>query len=438
MDRFLLFLSIAIVACQPQSDSAQQEELPLFEEALPAEVGMIMDSLDLIVSHMQLAIDSQWIAGGVALIARHGKIVYHHAVGFSDQGLTKLLAVDNIFRMASMTKPITSVAVMQLVEQGKISTQDPVAKYIPEFGVSRVIEDFNDEDSTYNLGPANREITIHDLLTHTSGLAYGIFHPIASILYPEHNVVEGWTIEPLLLKDNAVATANYPLMHHPGEKWTYGVSTDVLGRIVEVASGQPLDEYFAQNIFQPLGMADTYFYLPDEKATRLVDVFHTFDYDPEKEPDYYDDDYPIIGAKTYFGGGAGLSSTALDYFIFCDALRSGGTRNGATILQSETVDLMTHNRIDSLWIGKGRKFGYGFATYQREGPWARAVGSYSWGGYFQTTFWIDPSRDIIAVLLTNARHTTHEGDIYTRFEDIVYSAISDEDLLSKTSQEVIP
>lgn len=257
------------------------------------------------------------------------------------------------------------------------------------------------------------------------------FPIISSILYPEHGVVGGWIIEPLVLKDNAISTANYPLMHHPGEKWTYGVSTDVLGRVVEVASGQHLDQYFQQNIFEPLGMEDTYFYLPDEKASRLVDVFHTSDYDGELEPEYYDDDYPIIGAKSYFSGGAGLSSTALDYFIFCDALRSGGTRNGAVILQSQTVELMTHNRIDSLWIGKGRKFGYGFATYEKEGPWAREVGSYSWGGYFQTTFWIDPAQDIIAILLTNARYTSHQNDIYFRFEDIVYSAISSEDLLSR-------
>ncbi len=169
----------------------------------------------------------------------------------------------------------------------------------------------------------------------------------------------------MLLKDNAVATAKYPLRHHPGEKWTYGVSIDVLGRVVEVVSGQPLDQYFDQNIFQPLGMVDSYFYLPDDKASRLVDVFHTSDYDPEERPDYYHDDYPVIGAKSYFGGGAGLCATALDYFIFCDAVRSGGTRNGATILKDQTVDLISHNQIDTLWIGEGRKFGYGFATYEK-------------------------------------------------------------------------
>ena len=419
--RLSLLTVLLLAGCQ----TAPYDEvgsLPFVEEVSPELAYFNPDSLLLIHEQLQAAVDSQWIAGGVVLVASQGKIVYHEAVGYSDLERSDPLEKDDIFRMASMTKPITTVAVMQLVEQGKIGLQDPVSKYIPEFEDPEVLLLVNEDDSTYTARAADREITIHHLLTHTSGIAYGVFHPDAGPVYAKSGVTEAWTKAPVTLAENIPEMGDLPLVHDPGEGWTYGINIDILGRIVEIASGQPLDVYFEEHIFDPLGMNDTYFYLPEEKEDRLVDLYHTEAFDLTVLPDEARGDYPINGAKTYFPGGAGLSSTALDYFLFCDAMRQGGARNGARILADETVAQMTHNRIDSLWVYEGTKFGYGFAVHVAEGSGSILPGRYGWGGFFQTTFWIDPARDVIGILLTNAWPEGHWDGIQQRFEVLVNQA----------------
>lgn len=420
----ILLLTLGLAACQTaQHDTTA--DVALVEDISPELAGFHPDSLSLIADHLQTAIDSQWTLGGVALVAAQGKVVYHEALGFSDQEKTDSLQLDDIFRMASMTKPVTTVAVMQLVEQGKLSVEDPVSQYIPTFSDPEVLLTVNDEDSTYTARDADREITIHHLLTHTSGLAYGVFDPTAGPVYAKSGVEEGWTKKPVTLADNIPIMGDLPLMHDPGEGWTYSTSIDVLGRVVEVVSEQPLDAYFQEHIFEPLGMDDTYFFLPDAKTDRLVDVYHPDSFDPSQLPETAREDYPIAGAKTYFPGGAGLSSTALDYFLFCDAIRQGGVRNGARILKEETVDLMTENRIDSLWAYEGVKFGYGFSIQETEGYLDRLQGRYGWGGYWQTTFWIDPQRDVIGILLTNSWPSSTGNQIRDGYEHIVNQAVVD-------------
>ena len=329
---------------------------------------------------------------------------------------------DGIFRMASMTKPITTTAVMQLYEQGKLDINDPVSKYIPEFAHPNVLVEINQEDSTYTSRPAEREITLHHLLTHTSGITYGVFDPTVGPIFSKFDVTEGWTKDSVVLADNIRKMAERPLMHDPGVKFTYGTSIDVLGRVVEIVSGMPLDEYMRENIFAPLNMEDTYFYLPDDKSDRLVDVWFTKDVDSATRVGL-SPDYPIHGAKTYFAGGAGLSSTALDYYKFAQTLLNKGELGGARILEEKTVELMTQNHIDTLFVNKDQQFGYGFSVYTSDSDHGIKAGTYSWGGYWQTNFWVDPQRNTVAILLTNAQFTPRWNQLFDRFEEIVNGAV---------------
>jgi len=425
MTRLILIILLAAIiqACQSPSKENNVGENAI-EYVAPEEVGMISDSLQLIKKHIQWAIDSQFIEGGVALVARNGKIVFHEAVGYSNREKTEPLKKDDIFRMASMTKPITTTAVMQLYEQGKLNIDDPISKYIPEFAHPNVILEINKEDSSYTSRPAAREITLHHLLTHTSGIPYGVFDPVAGPVYAKFDVTEGWTKDSVVLENNIREMAERPLMHDPGVKFTYGTSIDVLGRVVEIVSGMPLDEYFRKNIFEPLNMKDTYFYLPESKSNRLVDVWFTSDIDSATMVGL-GPDYPIAGAKTYFAGGAGLSSTTLDYFRFAQSLLNDGIFDGSRILQEKTVELMTRNHIDTLYVHENEQFGYGFSVYTSNGNFGRRVGRYSWGGYWQTIFWVDPERDIVAMLFTNAQHTPGWNQLLDGFEGIVNNAVID-------------
>lgn len=415
----LLALAVALISCQ--AEKMENETVVASDVVNPESVGLVADSLDRIREHIQWAIDSQYIAGGVALVARHGKIAWFEAIGFSDSELTDTLRKDDIFRIASMTKPVTTTAVMQLYEQGKLDTKDPVSKYIPEFANSAVLESVNETDSTFTTRSASRAVTIHDLLTHTSGLTYSAPGTGVGKAFARLGVTEAWTKDDVVLAENAKIFAKLPLMHDPGTQFTYGTSIDVLGRVVEVVSGQPLDEYIKEHILSPLGMEDTYFYLPPEKHDRLVDVWYTPGTNREL---YNNDDYPVSGAGTYFAGGAGLSSTAMDYFKFADALRMGGGNEQARILKEETVALMTSNQIDTLHLGEGEQFGYGFSVFTGDGPFGRKKGRYSWGGFWQTIFWVDPSRDIVAILFTNARETPKWNALFDGFERIVNQSVA--------------
>ncbi|WP_339657004.1 serine hydrolase domain-containing protein [uncultured Maribacter sp.] len=417
----LLILAL-IISCASRSDS--KDSKPVLSIADPLEYGLDQEEIDQIEEHVQWAIDSAFISGAVALIAREDKIIYQRAFGFSDREKSKAMSLDNIFRFASMSKPITSTAVMQLIEQGKLSTDDPLSKFIPAFADVEVLETFNEKDSTFSTVPIEREITVHHLLTHTSGIPYSVFHPVAGAIYPQYDFVEAWTKDKRTLETNIPKQAKAPLMHQPGEAWTYGTNIDVLGYIVEKVSGMPLNQYFEENIFRPLDMHDTGFYLSDENAERLVDVWLTPKAD-ENLPDLFVTDYPISGAKTYFAGGAGLVGTASDYLKFASAILNKGTLGEAQILKTATVDRMFANQIDTLRLDEGIGFGYGGEVRLTENEDGINIGQWGWDGYWQTYFRIDTQNDMVMILLTNAFNNPKWDEILGGFEMKVVQAIED-------------
>jgi CubicO group peptidase (beta-lactamase class C family) len=272
-----LYSSLPIIAQSSGSSSTTATEkntVPILSEALPESVGMSAERLGRIDNLVKEYIDKKWIAGATVLVARDGKIVYYKGLGYDDIGKKTSMKKDAICRIASQTKAITSVAVMMLYEEGKILLNDPVSNYIPEFKNPKVLDKFNPADTTYTTVPAKREITIRDLLTHTSGIGYAqIGSKESNAIYYKAGVVGGIGVDKIVLGDKMKILGGLPLMHQPGEKWTYGLNTDLLGYLIEVVSGMSLDEFFKKKIFEPLDMKDTYFYLPKGKRNRLATLY---------------------------------------------------------------------------------------------------------------------------------------------------------------------
>lgn len=399
----------------------------------PAEskfAGVSDKQLRVIDSVLQDYVNKHWIAGATALIARDGKIVYHKGIGYHDADTKEAIKKDDIFRIASQTKAITSVAVMMLYDQGRFLLDDAISKYIPEFAKPVVLDKFNEADSTYTTVPAKREVTIRDLLTHTSGLAYGqIGSKTFTAIYGKNNVTSGIGAPHHFLKDEMLRLAKLPLAHQPGEQWTYGLNDDMLGYLVEVLSGMSLSDYFRTKIFEPLGMKDTYFYLPKEKQSRLMTLYTEDDNKLiKKTPDTLNINGPWLSnypneKGTYYSGGGGLSSTALDYCIFLQMLLNSGSYNGHRLLSPNTVKLMTMNQIGSIDRGTSKfGLGVGIALPTATAKLGMSEGSYEWGGMWSSTYWVDPVKHIVAQLFINQHHMSH-GDIHDRFKAIVYSAI---------------
>lgn len=398
----------------------------VLQPASPSAVKMSPGRLQRIDHLIQQYIDSGWIKGAVGLVARDGKIVYEKSFGSYDPD-GKPGTTDAIFRIASQTKAITSVAVMTLFEEGKFLLDDPISKYIPEFAKPVVVDQFNEKDTTYTTTPARREVTIRDLLTHTSGIDYaGIGSARMKAIYAKSKIPTGFVSEPLTLGNEIRKLGKLPLAHQPGEKFTYGLNTDVLGYLVEVLSGMSLDQYFQQKIFNPLGMKDTHFYLPSSSYSRLVTVFaedsarKLVAYKPRGSG--FSVDYPKVNG-TYYSGGAGLSSTVKDYAIFLQMMLNGGEYNGQRILARHTVDLMTSNQIGDL-NRDSNKFGLGFeiTTAKGQSKLGMSEGSFSWGGYFGTIYWADPKERIIGLLFINQSPLRH-GEIQDKFKALVYQAV---------------
>jgi len=397
----------------------------VLKEAQPVSAKTSGDRLVRIDQMLQQAIDSGWIAGAVGFIARDGKIIYNKSFGVSDLETKSSMNSSNIFRIASQTKAITSVAVMMLFEEGKFLLDDPISKYIPEFSNPRVLDKFNDKDTTFTTIPANREITIRDLLTHTSGIDYaGIGSKNMAAIYAKAGVPGGFGTDKMVLGDKIKVLGKLPLVHQPGERFTYGLNVDVLGYLVEVISGESLDLFFQSRIFGPLGMNDTYFYLPASKYERLVKVISE---DKNHQLVNTSDEfvnYPLING-TYFSGGAGLSSTIQDYAIFLQMLLNKGEYNGKRLLSRRTVELMTCNQIGNLNLGRD-KFGLGFQVTTEGGQAKLGVseGSFSWGGYFATTYWADPKEHLVCLLFMQQIPLTH-GEIQDKFRVLVYQSLND-------------
>ena len=392
-------------------------------------VGFSPERLKRIDDAMNDWVKQGWMNGAVGMIIRDGKIVYYKAAGYNDIDAKIPLPKDDIFRIASQTKAITSVAVMMLYEEGKFLLDDPVSKYIPSFTHEQVLDKFNETDSSYTTVPAKRDVTIRDLLTHTSGIDYAqIGSKEAKAIYAKNNITAGLDVHNDKLSDAMNRLGSLPLLHQPGEKWTYGLNIDLLGDLIEIWSGMTLDEFFHKRIFEPLGMNDSYFNVPKEKENRLVNLYqedslgHLIKQSGEALG--VDVNYPLR-TKTYFSGGGGLSSTIYDYAIFLQMLLNGGEYNGKRLLSRNTVRIMTINQIGDIDFGNN-KFGLGFAivTEKSSGESPSQAGTFSWGGAFSTSYWVDPKEKMIVQFYRQLWGTTH-GDLAEKFKVLAYSALND-------------
>ena len=415
MNRTLYLLcTLALLAAAP---AGSDSPLPWSD---PAAVGLSAADLDAIPEALQRRVDAGSIGGAVSLVARRGQLVHWEAVGYRDLASRTPLERTDIFRICSMTKPVTSVAVMMLVEAGELTLDEPVSRTLPEFEHAQVYE-------AGEIVAPRRPVTIRDLLRHTSGLTYGLFGDTdVDALYREADVFSG-DLENLVSEAAAL-----PLLAHPGTRWNYGVSTDVLGRVVEVVSGRRLDEFFAARIFEPLGMRDTAFVVPPAKAERLTTAYTV-------GPDgaLREDDVALCGVHDarpeLLLGGAGLVSTAADYLRFAQMLLDEGTLGGVRLLAPETVREMRTNQLPEhlvpISIGgpdPGYGFGLGFSVLTDAGatPYGDNDGIFRWRGYASTYFWIDPADELIGVLMTQVAPPT-SPDIEPEFQARVYEALLD-------------
>jgi len=416
-------LSFLIISGILLSSCAQKVNNGLSAATNLKKLNIDEENLDRIDSLLGTALISNWTAGVTALIAKDGKVIYDKGLGFRDRESKALMRPTDLFRIASMTKPIVSTAAMILVEQGKINLDDPVSKYIPEFKNLQVLNTFNEADTTYTTVPAIKNITVKNLLTHTSGIAYGFADNRMKMIYDKNNIPDLATVQNLTIDSVTKKLGSLPLGIQPDSKFYYGLNTDVLGRVIEVASKQPLDSFLLKNIFKPLEMNDTHFFLPPLKYNRLSNMYsETKEGRLVRAPitqGTFNINYPISGAKTYLSGGSGLISSVEDYAKFLQMILNQGAFNKKIILKPETVELMAQNHIGELNVGKN-KFGLGFEITTETGlANGSKVGKLSWGGAFNTTFWIDPERKSIAILMTQVYPAIHKKELYSKFETIV-------------------
>ena len=389
--------------------------------------GFDTGRLTRIDSAMQRAVDRGEIEGAVALVLKDGETIYERAFGWADREANRRMTTDAIFRIASQSKALTSVAVMSLVEEGKISLNDPVSKFIPEFDHTTVAVR---SDTGRAIVPARRRITIRDLLTHTAGISYGTDTLVAPLyaaagLGPAAGF--GWYTadkrEPICLTIQRLASL--PFVAQPGERFVYGYNTDILGCVVERVAGAPLDEVIRSRITGPLGMRDTYFFLPPEKRTRLAAVYASgADMRVARAPDgpRGQGDY-VDGPRRSFSGGAGLLSTARDYARFLHMLLNGGSLDGARILGPKTVALMTTNQTGTLYSQTGQGFGLGFSILERPGADGRveSVGTFGWGGAYGSNYNVDPKEHLVLVFMI--QQLPNRSDVAAKFPMLVYQAL---------------
>ena len=417
---FVLFLSLTTSYAQ------------VLKDATPESAGMSSERLKKIDALFKEQYDKKWLPGAVAIVARNGVVTYHQSMGTSGIGNDQPMKKNDLFRIASMTKAVTSIAMMILFEEGKYMLDEPVSKYIPEFKTMNILKDFNEKDSTYTTVPAKRLITIRQLLTHTSGIAYGFTNKTIGTIYAKAKVIDLSSIENFTIGEKMKILSTMPLLHEPGEKFTYGLSTDLLGYLVEVLSGMNLSDFCEKRIFQPIGMSDTHFFWPEVADDRLVKMYGDnkegtiFKY-PAEYPDTKRMAYPVKGAKTYFSGGSGLSCTALDYAKFLQMILNGGVYNGNRLVGRKTIELMSSNQIGELTLGNGVQFGLGLSILTEKGTFRQlsSAGRLGWGGAFNTTYWIDSKEKMVVVLMTQIFPTSHQQELYTKFETAVYQAIVD-------------
>lgn len=393
----------------------------------PSENGISPERLVRIDEMINNQISKKLIPGAVVLIARNGKIVYHKAYGYSDSEKQTSQKKDDIFRIASQTKAITSLAVMMLFEEGKFLLDDAISAYLPEFKNPKVMVSLNWADTTYTTTPAKSEITIRQLLTHTSGIDYAnIGSQDMKAIYAKAGVPSGIGTSNVLLADKMKILGSLPLKHQPGEAFTYGLNIDVLGYLVEVISGMSLDQFLKTRIFQPLGMNDTYFYLPKEKYGRLVPIYQVKNGALVKiTGSVFDSNSPNYPGQpgTYFSGGAGLSSTVEDYAKFLQLFINKGEYNGTRLLSRKTVELILTNQTQPP-ITSQIGLCFGLETEKNDYQNISTIGSFSWGGAFATQYWADPKEKLVALIYTNMYNAPSQGR-GEKFKVLTYQAIVD-------------
>ena len=413
---------------------------------LPENNGMSSERLETINTVFTDYVTTGKLPGVVVLAARNGKVVYHQAIGMRDMENKKPMSTETIFRIASQTKAIVSVGIMMLQEEGKLLLSDPLSKYISEFKETTVA--IKEEDGGYKVEKAKREIKIRDLLTHTSGIGYG--YGVAAEKW-KNAEIQGWYFahrtEPVL--ETVKKMANLPMEAHPGERYVYGYNTDILGALIEVVSGQSLDEFLKTKILNPLGMVDTYFYIPKSKASRLSIVYSQCNdrllrAPKDGAPEFmWKDNETCVGnhqtqgqylegPRTSLSGGAGLLSTSMDYAIFLQMMLNNGTYNGTRILSRKSVELMTANHLDGdhykdvkfPWDW-GVGFGLGFSVTTDAGDRGvlGSLGEYGWGGAYHSSYWVDPTENLVVVYFTQVNPITL--DDHQKLRSLIYQAIVD-------------
>ncbi len=403
---------------------------PVFSQSFapvsPEEAGVSTDRLARIDAVLEQLVEEERLPGATLVIARRGHIVYARAFGYRDREAESPLEITDLFRIASQTKAVISVGVMILQEQGRLLIDQDLSDFIPEFDGTTVA--VKNEEGSYETVPANRNITVRDLLTHTAGIGYGS-GPGAERW--EEAGIQGWYFAD---RDEPIAATvermgNLPMDAQPGERFVYGYATDILGVVIERASGMPLDEFLRDEILDPLGMADTHFYVPREKADRLTVVYSVTEKNGmvrAPEPGHMvGQGMYLEGPRKSFSGGAGLVSTAGDYARFLEALRRGGVINGVRILSPKTVQLMTVDHAHDAWEGGGG-FGLGFGITEEIG-WNGLPGSpgaYSWGGAYHSTYWVDPAEELVVSYMTQVIPAQGLDD-HQRLRALVYQALVD-------------
>ena len=424
-----LVLFMSATALNAQTKSIKKS--PVLTEAAPESVGISAERLARIDQMCADAVKKGDLPGIVSLVTRNGKIVHWKAYGMANNQENKALKRDDIFRIASQSKAITSTAVMMLWEEGKFQLDDPISKYIPEFKNPQVLKSFRYSDTTYTTEPAKSEITIRHLITHTSGLGYGIIDGNEQIkmIYAKAGVTDLFTTEKITIAESVKKLAKLPLHHNPGEKFTYSEGLDVLGYFIEVISGMPFDQFLKTRIFDPLAMNDTRFYQPEEKAGRLVAVQQKTDGKWTKYPvTFYDTDYPVKGAKSFFSGGAGLSSTAKDYATFLQMYLNGGELNGVRLLSRTTIEAIMGNQIGNVWGENPEKvYGLAFSVLTRKGEekgGQSSEGTFDWGGYFNTQYFADPKEKVIGILMKQTQGPVNDETGW-KFRQLIGQSIDD-------------
>ena len=418
----LLYLPICQLSAQ-EAATLTASPLPATE---PAKVGMSADVLAEAPKALQKLVDDGKIAGAIVTVARKGKIVLNEAVGYADMEAEEPMKTDSVVRIYSMTKPITSVSAMMLVEQGKIGLDDPVSKYIPALANPQVF--VSGEGTDVKLEPANREVSVRDLLRHTSGYTYGFFGDS----YVDQQYRKAMILAPFVDLEGTVAKiGKQPLLYQPGTHFNYSVSTDVLGRLIEVVSGQTLDQYFAEHVFEPLGMNDSGFYVKADNRDRLVNNYKIEAGSPTLVVGDAAATSQYLKQPKLLSGGGGCVSTAGDYIRFCQMLLNQGELEGTRLLKPETVESMWQNELpdsapDVVMQGLRRKgvgFGLGFSVVYAETSAASPVpiGELGWGGAASTHFWLSPKDELAVVVMTQRMPFTFQAEAVVK--PIVYEAL---------------